>query len=169
MNLTLPNYQIENYKKCLYKFDRDGGLKSSPISSNVAPKSRHSSFSKNSYAFQTCPKIKQIFGLILKENLLPRTLNNRPIWSHWLLPTLTGFPKLIIATFKEYIFGIFWKNWATFSHIVLSDFWESILTLFFLWISAWGPCTCRKCRRWPGQRGGQTCTRSCHRSCLKSW
>ena len=31
--------------------------------------------------------IHQISGQLLKENWLPRTLKNRPIWSHWLSPT----------------------------------------------------------------------------------
>ena len=28
-------------------------------------------------------KIHQLFGLLLEENLPPRTFKNRPIWSHW--------------------------------------------------------------------------------------
>ena len=30
--------------------------------------------------FQDSPKSRQIFGLLLQENLLPGTFKNRPIW-----------------------------------------------------------------------------------------
>ena len=30
------------------------------------------------------PKSHCAFGLLLKQNISPRTLENRPIWSHWL-------------------------------------------------------------------------------------
>ena len=31
---------------------------------------------------QMFPKVNNIFGLLLRANLLARTLKNRPIWSH---------------------------------------------------------------------------------------
>ena len=33
---------------------------------------------------EKAPKVTKMFGLLLRENLLPWTCKNRPIWSHWL-------------------------------------------------------------------------------------
>ena len=33
--------------------------------------------------FKIAQNVHQIFGLLLKENLLLRTIENRPIWTHW--------------------------------------------------------------------------------------
>ena len=35
---------------------------------------------------ETAPKVTKIFGLLLWDNLLPKCCQNRPIWSHGLLP-----------------------------------------------------------------------------------
>ena len=37
----------------------------------------------NSDIIRNSPKMTKIFGLLLWDNLLPWTCNNRPIWSHW--------------------------------------------------------------------------------------
>ena len=41
--------------------------------------------------FLNSPKICHSFGLLLQEILLPRTIKNRPIWSHWLQLTRLAF------------------------------------------------------------------------------
>ena len=56
--------------------------KISPILSKVAQKGNHSSFWLN-VMFLKYPDSHQTFGLLLKDNLSPRTFKNRRIWSHW--------------------------------------------------------------------------------------
>ena len=61
--------------------------------------------------FSKYPKSHQVFGLLLKDNLSPRTLKNHPIWSHWFCPkvefsdlkmSLRNF--IIISVFEIVIF-----------------------------------------------------------------
>ena len=59
------------------------GIKSSQIFFKTCPKSNHRSLYVKWNPFQNSSESLQIFGLLLHQNLSPRTFKNRPIWSHW--------------------------------------------------------------------------------------
>ena len=60
----------------------DVGIDGCPIfSPKVAQKQRQKVLLE--CPFQICTNVWQIFGLLLYQNLSPRTFKNRPIWSHW--------------------------------------------------------------------------------------
>ena len=72
---------MSNVTRCLHK-NRFNFLKS-------CPKSRHGSFYFKNDALKKATKVIKYFGqLPMQENLFPRTLKNRPIWSHCTCPPL---------------------------------------------------------------------------------
>ena len=63
--------------------------------------------------FQNSPKVKNLFGLLLKINLKPRTFKNRPIWSRCLQrfyiigPWSQRLGQRYRSTFTFFIFYLF--------------------------------------------------------------
>ena len=66
----------------------DEGIKSWQISFKNCPKVA-TYFLRNSDIFKKSPKGSNIFGLLGWDNLLPKMVKTRPIWSHWPLLTHT--------------------------------------------------------------------------------
>ena len=61
----------------------DGGLKKLPKCFQKLPKIISAATVFTSIdLFQNSPKVSNLFGLLLRVNLLPRTFKNCPIWSH---------------------------------------------------------------------------------------
>ena len=65
---------------CRHQCDQISEQKSSPI---FFPKAVQILATAKSDVIQNSRKGHQIFWLLLQENLSPRNVKNRPIWSHW--------------------------------------------------------------------------------------
>ena len=66
-------------------------MKSSPNISKIC----QNNFYLNIDVFKVAEMSHKIFGLLLYENLSPRTIKNRPIWSHWFVANMCQGQKYL--------------------------------------------------------------------------
>ena len=85
INVVVKSFEYEEERKNTQCWPvwPDIGIKSNPNFQIDAQKVIKLVFFLKSYILHNSPKSCQMFGLVLKEKLLQRTFENRPIWSHW--------------------------------------------------------------------------------------
>ena len=89
-------------------------------------------FLLESYVFQNSSKNNHIFGILLYENLLPRTFKNRPIWSHCSQPFASKMSCNFCIHFSASSTMIkTYFNFARVQHSLSKTFLITFLSFFF--------------------------------------